>query len=299
MREMDGIIVIDKPQGVTSRDVVNLVAKKFHTSKVGHTGTLDPLATGCLVIAIGQATKIIELLVDHDKTYVAEVKMGYRTDTLDISGQILEKTEVPPLDAKELTRHLEHFVGTYEQEVPLFSAARVNGKKLYQYARAGQEVTLPKRPVTIEEIKLLNLSPDSFTFSCHVSKGTYIRSLIRDIGNELKIPCVMQNLRRTNLGIFSLEDACTIDDLEQDHWKLFSIPEVLKDPVITLNEEEARQVMNGMKLPKRFSGPRGVLLDPKGTLLAIYQEDAKDPTKMRPWKVFQVQQKKLAKSEKI
>ena len=152
---MDGIIVVNKPKGITSRDVVNKACKLLNTKKIGHTGTLDPIATGVLVLCVGKATKLVEVLTKNDKEYIATVKLGILTDTLDTDGTIIEKKQAS-LDKNELENVLKSFIGMYNQEVPIYSAVKINGKKLYEYAREKKEVTLPKRMVEIKDIKLLN-----------------------------------------------------------------------------------------------------------------------------------------------
>lgn len=284
---MDGILVIDKPSGMTSRDVVNIVSKSLNIKKVGHTGTLDPLAEGVLVLAVGKATKIIELLTSEEKEYIAQVQIGLLTDTLDITGEVIETKSIPNNITEILPDVLEKFLGTYEQEVPLYSAVHVNGKRLYQYAREKQQVELPKRQVTIKKIELLDQTSETFTFSCHVSKGTYIRSLIRDIGQELKCPCCMKHLKRTKQGIFSLDDAFTIDDIKNQHYQFIPIQKALSSyPKVIIKKEQVKQVKNGVILPKCFNGQYALLCDEEGCLLAIYQENQKDEKTMRPWKVF-------------
>lgn len=284
---MNGILVINKPSGMTSRDVVNIVSKTLNISKVGHTGTLDPLATGVLVLAVGKATKIIELLTNDEKEYVAEVQLGLSTDTLDVTGNVLENQSVPSNIMSKVEKVLPQFLGTYEQEVPLYSAVRVNGKRLYQYARENQEVTLPKRNVTIKKIELLNKKEDIFTFSCLVSKGTYIRSLIRDIGEKIDVPCCMKSLQRTKQGIFTIDKAYTIENIEKGNYKFISLENALTNyPKVVIEKDDIKKVQNGVQLPKRFEGKLGLLVDEDNNLLAIYQESDKDSSIMRPWKVF-------------
>lgn len=284
---MDGILIIDKPSGMTSRDVVNIVSRKLNTKKVGHIGTLDPIATGVLVIAVGRATKIIELLMEHEKVYIAEVQMGMMTDTIDITGNILSKVDVDSSIIDKVDNILPKFIGTYLQEVPLYSAVRVDGKRLYEYARKNEKVKLPKRNVNITSINLLNKSKDTFSFSCVVSKGTYIRSLIRDIGNELGIPCIMKNLRRTKIGIFSINNACTIEDIENNKFQMIDIKDALSSyPKVIVEKDIAKKVLNGVKLPKVFDGEFALILDKEENLLGIYTIDKKDNTLMKPWKVF-------------
>ena len=156
---MDGIVIIDKPKGYTSREIVDIVGKNYKTRKVGHTGTLDPLATGVLVICIGKATKIVELITSYDKEYIATFKFGVLTDSLDSEGNIINDNKII-LEEGHIKRALKELTGTYMQEVPIYSAVRINGKKLYEYAREGLEVELPKHEVTISSLELLNISEE-------------------------------------------------------------------------------------------------------------------------------------------
>lgn len=281
---MDAIYVIDKPKGLTSRDVVNQMGKILETKHLGHTGTLDPLATGVLVIAVGRATKIIDLLTSTEKEYLAEVKMGLLTDTLDITGNVLEEVEVPSVSFMELEKTLQSFVGKYEQEVPLYSAVRVQGKRLYEYARENQKVALPKREVEISKITLLNLQQDTFSFSVRVSKGTYIRSLIRDIGVKLQIPMSMQNLRRLHQGMFSIEEAIPLAQFTKQT-PGYSCSEVLQRiyPRETISQELVKKVQNGAKITLPREERYLLLYDEQDHLLALYQKEAEH---YRAFKIF-------------
>ena len=183
---MDGVLIVNKEKGVTSRDVVNKICKILNTKKVGHTGTLDPIATGVLVVCVGKATKLVEILTSEDKEYIATVKLGVLTDTLDTDGKVLEEKDVF-IKKEDLVRTLNSFVGFYDQEVPIYSAVKINGKKLYEYARSNIKVDLPKRRVEIKKIELLEFNKDHYKFKVLVSKGTYIRSLIKDINDKNKI----------------------------------------------------------------------------------------------------------------
>lgn len=281
---MDAIYVIDKPKGLTSRDVVNQMGKILGTKHLGHTGTLDPLATGVLVIAVGRATKIIDLLTSTEKEYLAEVKMGLLTDTLDITGNVLEEVEVPSVSFMELEKTLQSFVGKYEQEVPLYSAVRVQGKRLYEYARENQQVALPKREVEISKITLLNLQQDTFSFSVRVSKGTYIRSLIRDIGVKLQIPMSMQNLRRLHQGMFSIDKAIPLEQFTKQT-PGYSCSEVLQRiyPRETISQELVKKVQNGAKITLPRAERYLLLYDEQDHLLALYQKEAEH---YRAFKIF-------------
>lgn len=239
---MDGIVIINKPSGITSRDVVNTISKKLNTKKVGHTGTLDPLAEGVLVVGVNKGTKLVELLTNHEKDYIATVKLGIETDTLDITGTVLKEANVV-VDKDKLINTLNSFNKEYEQTVPVYSAVKINGKKLYEYAREGISVELPKRLVKISNIELLDLSDDTFTFKVHVSKGTYIRSLIKDICDELGVIGTMSKLVRIKQGDYSLEDAIDMDD----DIKITSIDEVLSHlTTIDVDDDLYSKINNGV-----------------------------------------------------
>ena len=189
----NGLLVVNKPKGITSRDVVNKVCRKFNTKSVGHIGTLDPLAEGVLVCLIGKYTKLANILTNHDKEYIASFKLGILTDTLDITGNVL-KEDKKDFNKNEIINALNHFKGTYNQEVPIYSAVKVNGKKLYEYARNNIDVKLPSKIVNIYDIELIDIKDDIITIKCKVSKGTYIRSLIRYIGAFLGTYATMTSL---------------------------------------------------------------------------------------------------------
>ena len=164
---MNGIIVVNKEKGYTSRDVVNIVGKYFGTKKIGHTGTLDPLACGVLVLCIGKGLKLVEMLTNHDKEYIAKVKLGIETDTLDVTGNVINEKEVPNLTKEDIEKVLSEFLGHIKQQVPIFSAIKVNGKKLYEYARNGEEVTLPVKEVDIYNLELISdITDNTFYIKC-------------------------------------------------------------------------------------------------------------------------------------
>ena len=201
----NGLLVVNKPKGMTSRDVVNKVCRKFNTKSVGHIGTLDPLAEGVLVCLIGKYTKLANILTNHDKEYIASFKLGILTDTLDITGNVLKEGK-KEFSKDEITSALNHFKGKYSQEVPIFSAVKVNGKKLYEYARNNIDVKLPSKIVNIYDIELIDIKDDIITIKCKVSKGTYIRSLIRDIGAFLDTYATMTSLDIVTKKIDNEED---------------------------------------------------------------------------------------------
>ena len=285
---MNGIIVINKSIGYTSRDIVNKISKHFNTKKVGHCGTLDPGASGVLVICLGKALKVCELLTGHDKEYIAGVTLGIETDTLDMDGNILKNEDIN-IDDKDIIDAVNSFAGKYSQEVPKYSAVKVNGKKLYEYARANIDVDLPKRDVQIYDISIIdNIVHENgkinFKIKCNVSKGTYIRSLVRDIGNKLGVPAVMSSLVRTKQGNFSIDDSYSLDDIDNDDYKIVDITDVLTGiPVINVDDEIAFKVRNGVILDKFFDSNMAFIKDKDNNLLALYRLDN---DKCRAYKMF-------------
>lgn len=276
---MDGIILINKEKGLTSRDVVNQISKKLKIKKVGHAGTLDPIATGLLVIGVGNGTKILDLLTLDQKEYIATVSIGIQTDTYDITGNILKKQENYQLDKKTLENTLNSFLGSYEQEVPKYSAVKINGKKLYEYARKQEEIELPKRLVTIYQIELLNYNDSEFTFKTLVSKGTYIRSLINDIGLKLNIPMTMKELKRTRSGKFLLENS----NLITDNYNYITIDKALDFKIIELEDEDLlKKVKNGNKINLPYDD-LFLTLKNQDKVLAIYK---KEKFEYKAFKVF-------------
>lgn len=282
---MDGIIVINKPKGITSREVVNKVCKLLNTKKVGHTGTLDPIATGVLVLCVGKATKLVETLTSNDKEYVATVKLGILTDTLDTDGTIIEKKCVN-LDKNKLVNVLNSFIGTYNQEVPIYSAVKVNGKKLYEYARAKKEVTIPKRMVEIKKIKLIEFGNDYYKFKVTVSKGTYIRSLIKDINDKLGIIGVMSDLVRTKQGKFSINNSYTLENMENNNYNVLTITDVLKDEnCVIISNTLFEKVKNGALINNEYNTSMVTFIY-NDSVIAIYKIYDKDKSKLKPYKMF-------------
>lgn len=241
---MQGAIIVNKAPNMTSRDVINILNKKFNTKSIGHTGTLDPIAEGVLVCLIGKYTKLTDILINHDKEYIASFKLGILTDTLDITGKVLKEEKVN-LTKEEIQKKILSFKGTYNQEVPIYSAVKINGKKLYEYARNNEEITLPKREVNIYDIELLNIDNECLTIKTKVSKGTYIRSLIRDIGLKLNTNATMTKLIRTKLDKFTIEESYTLEDIQNDNYKLLSLEDLIDLDTININEEMLFKIKNG------------------------------------------------------
>lgn len=285
---MDGILIVNKEKGYTSRDVVNKVSKILGTKKIGHTGTLDPLATGVLVLCIGEGLKVVELLMNHDKEYIAKFKLGINTDTLDITGKVLNTCD-KKITKEQLLNTLNKFQGLIKQEVPKYSAVKVNGKKLYEYARNNIEVKLPIKEVNIYKLELLNYNEKTMevTISCIVSKGTYIRSLIRDIGSSLGTYATMTELNRTKLGIYDINDSYSLSDIENDKYKMLDIKDIYpEDKKIIINDDNLlKKIKNGMVLDKFYEGKDKMILDKNKNLIAIYTEYS-NKNKVKPWKMF-------------
>lgn len=279
---MNGIIIIDKEKNMTSRDVVNKVSKILGTKKIGHTGTLDPLATGVLVLCVGKATKLVDLITGYDKEYIAKVCLGTLTDTLDITGNIIKEKETN-ITKEEIENTLKSFIPGYEQEVPIYSAVKINGKKLYEYARNGETVELPKRYIKINSIDLISdieyeNGKTYFSFITNVSKGTYIRSLINDIGKKLNTYGTMIELRRTKQGNFKIEESSTINNPE-----IIKIEEILKDYYkVEIDGELYRKISNGVKI-KNEDNKGIVVFTHNKEVIAIYK---KENEYLKPYKMF-------------
>ena len=272
LKDFGTILYINKPTGITSFDVVEKISRVFGIKRVGHTGTLDPLATGVLIVTVGKACRIVDLLTSSDKEYIAGVELGYNTDTLDIEGNIINKCEVK--DNLNIEEALLSFKKTYLQEVPIYSAVKVNGKKLYEYAREGIEVDLPKKEVTIKEIELLENNNNRFKFKCLVTKGCYIRSLINDICNSLNTLGTMTSLERTKQGIISIDDTITMNDLNIDNIKLHSILDVLDYKKIIVEDNLLKKISNGMKINNDWNiTDKVIFIDKNNKLIAIYKEE--------------------------
>lgn len=267
---MNGFFLIDKPSGMTSRDVVNMVSKTYREKKVGHAGTLDPLATGVLIVAIGRATKLLPILTNHDKTYQVTVQIGKSTDTLDITGEVLE-TSNQTCSKERIEEALSHFVGTYNQEVPKYSAVSIAGKRLYQYAREGKEIVLPSRQVTIDKIDLNDYQEQEFTFTVSVSKGTYIRSLVRDIGIFLACPMTISKLRRLKQGNVTIDQCISLETIT-DRKQIQSYSDLFSEiPCYEIKEEDLLRVKNGNAIHNPHFRGR-VFLTHQKKIIALYKE---------------------------
>lgn len=259
-----GYVVIDKPAGWTSHDVVARVRRIVDEKRVGHAGTLDPAAVGVLPIAIGNATKTIEYLADADKTYIADITLGRTTDSFDIEGTLIEVRDTTQLSRGEVERALTQFRGPQLQRPPMHSAIKIDGQPLYERARKGEEIEVPSRPVIISSLKLLEWNSPVARVEIRCSKGTYVRSLARDIGELLGTGAFLSRLVRTRVGGFDILDATSLTTLDksiqQGHWDTVSWhPDVamLGHPALILNASDRDDWLFGRTL--QSSGAKGIV----------------------------------------
>lgn len=272
---MSKVIYVDKPEGITSFDVCYKLRKVFNTKAIGHTGTLDPLASGVMIVLVDKATKANQFLVGDDKEYVAEVMYGYQTDTLDKDGQIIKKEDFKVPDPKDLNAVLDSYIKTYDQEPPLTSAIKVKGKKLYEYQRQGLKVEIPKRKVTIYDLTLLEAKDDCFSFKVKVSSGTYIRSLIRDILDDLGLIGTLVSLRRISVGNIEVKDCDKLDAILEGRYHTHSLYDVLASRYEVYEFEDDKAIRNGKKI--KIDTPNDEVLITKDKIaLAIYRREDKD-----------------------
>ena len=270
---MNGVVVLDKPEGKTSHDMVNFMRRLTGIRRIGHTGTLDPMATGVLPICIGSAAKAADMLMLADKRYTAELTLGITTDTEDISGNVITRENVS-VEKHKTEEAVKSFVGESEQIPPMYSAIKQNGKKLYELARQGIEVEREKRKITIFSIDILDISENTLKIDVHCSKGTYIRTLCADIGKKLGTGACMTSLRRTASGRFTEKDAFTPDELS-----IMNVEDaVIKTdrlfaeyPEIHLNEKQTKSIVNGVRMTWRggHEGQRYRLYDMNNSFLCI------------------------------
>ena len=267
---MNGVLFINKPEGLTSRDVVNQIAKIYQTKKVGHTGTLDPLASGVLLVCLGKYTKLVDKLTSYEKEYEATMKLGIKTDTKDITGKVLE-TEQKVISKEKIAACFQNFPKSYEQTVPIYSAVKVKGKKLYEYAREGKDIPLPTRQIEIKSLLLEEIKNGEITFKTVVSKGTYIRSLIEDLAEGMGTFAVMTHLKRTKQGNVFLEDCLSLDDISKNT-PLKTLEDLFSYPKFSLDEESYRLFLNGNKLSLK-SEEETLFVTYRGEVLGIYAKD--------------------------
>lgn len=277
---MDGIIIIDKEKGYTSHDIIAILRKVLNIKKIGHIGTLDPNATGVLPILIGQATKISKYLIEHDKTYISKIAFGEERDTGDIEGKVIETKDTSKLNLQKenIEEVLNMFLGKQKQIPPMYSAIKVNGKKLYEYARENKEVEVQKRDIEIYSIKLLDIGKDEITFEVKCSKGTYIRTLCEDIAEKLGTVGYMKDLRRVEIDKFNIQNGIKIGDIKENielaRANLITIEEVFKEiEDILIGNKELEQFLNGVMITKnKEDGLYKIYSDNKFIGLGIIKE---------------------------
>lgn len=246
---MDGLLIINKPKGYTSHDIVNIVKKQLNITKVGHAGTLDPNATGVLPVLIGNATKISKYLIEHDKVYIAELKLGEKSSTGDLEGEIIEKKSVPKLNEDQIKDTLKLFLGKQQQIPPMYSSIKINGKKAYEYARKGLKVEMEPREIEIMNISLIKFQDNIITFKVKCSKGTYIRVLCEDIAKSLGTVGLMKELCRIKVNEFDIKNSVTLNDIKNGNVQVINIEEIFKlQSCIKLNNRETKLFLNGVKL---------------------------------------------------
>ncbi len=273
---MSSVIYLNKAPGMTSFDVCFGLRKVFATKTIGHTGTLDPMAKGVMIILVDKATKANQFLSGTDKEYIASVEYGYETDTLDKEGNIVKKEDYKPLSKEELEGLLKGFIGTYTQEPPLTSAIKVDGMKLYEYQRKAIPVDIPKRPVTISDIELLDYSDEGFTFRCSVSAGTYIRALVRDMLAIKGMIGTLVDLERTRVGNVRITDCDKYEDILEGKYTAHSLYEVLSPLYEVVEYDNPADIKNGKRIFINSDAEK-VLIVHKKEVLAIYKKTAEGP----------------------
>ncbi len=268
---MDKILLINKKENITSYDVIKAVKRIFHTKKVGHCGTLDPFASGLLIVGVNQATKIMPYLETSFKEYIAEIKFGSKTDTLDLTGNVIKTSKVCKCSDDKINQVLNKFLGEITQVPPIYSAIHVNGRHLYEYARNNEDVDIPKRNVFIYDLKLLENNMDSIKIYVKCSKGTYIRTLGEDIANALNNDGHLISLIRTKIGNLSLDMATSYDDLINNNFKAYDIKDVLDFKQINdLSNNKLIRVYNGQNITLINENAKNVLIMDDNKGIAVY-----------------------------
>ena len=271
---MDGFIIVNKPKDMTSHAVCNKIRSIMHTKKVGHSGTLDPLATGVLVVAVGKATKLINYLENQDKTYVAEALFGIQTDSYDILGNVLNKDDLSNPTDSEIDTQLEILKGSETQIPPIYSAIKVNGKKLYDYAKNGEMVEILPRKIKIHSLRRVsNIIDKKVSIEVSANKGFYVRSLINDLGTMLNTYAVMSNLIRTKAGKYDISISQTLEEIKENGPIIHSIEDTFSHlKRIDVNDYMAKLVLNGVILDERqFSLNEMFKIYHNDKLIAIYE----------------------------
>lgn len=267
------VLYIDKPKGITSFGVCNKIKHVLHTKKIGHTGTLDPNATGLMIILCDEATKANQFLVSDIKEYLGVCKIGVSTDTLDIEGNVLASKSVKMPSKEEIEYVFGSFIGKYSQIPPMTSAIKVGGKKLYEYQREGKEIELKPRTVEIYELELLDINDDEFSFRAKVSSGTYIRSLLKDVLDALEIIGTLKELRRTKINDVTVDKANSLEDVLNGNYKTFDLYDVLKNRYYTYIADDPKWIMDGKPLKLDLSQNEILVVDKNNKCLAVYRKE--------------------------
>ena len=267
----DGIILVNKRKDWTSRDVVNKACRLLNTKKIGHCGTLDPFATGILILGVNKGTKILQFLENGRKKYIAKLKLGVLTETLDITGKEVENVPFETYEKSKIIEVLQSFLGKSMQLTPKYSARKVDGKKLYEYARQGIEIEDIYREIEVFNIGLIEYNDDCFTFLAEVSKGTYIRQLGLDIAKKLGTAGILEELERISVGNFTLDQAIDVEEISYD--KIYDYNKSLDFmPIVTANRELLKMVSNGMTIRLNSNEEIVLIKNDKNENLAVYQK---------------------------
>jgi len=305
----DGVLIVDKPEGMSSTEVVEHVKRRLRVKKAGHGGTLDPFATGVLPICLGRGTKIAQFILEGDKEYEGHFELGLETETYDITGEVVERRPVPELSLEEIQKVFDEYVGVIEQAPPAFSAAKLHGRPLYKYAREGLKVEKPPKKVEILVFEALKYEPPYVYFRIYCSKGTYIRSLVHEVGQRLGCGATLVKLRRLRKGPFTIEQAISLKRLDEEaedrrleRWIIPPARALEFIPALTLGPEVARRIRNGrplavsavanmirlQKVPQKPRVPWLRLVTPDGSLVAVveYPQDLNQMGNVKMVRVF-------------
>lgn len=277
---MNGIIIVNKEKGMTSHDVVSKLRRILKTKKVGHAGTLDPMASGVLVCLINQATKLSNFLVTEKKEYIATFKLGEATTTQDLEGDIIDQKEYQnDVSYEQLVTTLYSFLGKSIQTPSIYSAIKVKGKKLYEYARNNEEVEIPSREIIIYEMELLSFEKNIIKLRVKCSSGTYIRTLCYDIANKLNYPGVLIDLQRTEVGKFTLADSYLLDEIALGEYKVIDLPDAFDYPIKELTTQQYQDVRNGKTL--EIDIETYFFVSYRDEIVALYQPSVNGVAKMQ------------------
>lgn len=270
---MDGVLLVNKEEGLTSFDVVRRIKKSLNTKKVGHCGTLDPLAKGLLVVTVGKALKISRFIEADEKEYIATIKLGERTATLDREGEVIEKKEISSFSNKDINKVFSSLIGVIKQKPPIYSAIQINGKRLYEYARENIEVEIKEREIEIKELELLDYNNEFIKYRVVCSKGTYVRVLCETVANKLNNIGYMYDLVRTRIGKLNLDSSYTLENIENGNYRLIDIESSLSNfVVLTLKDRDLYKASNGNVLDFYIEGNILVVNENKETI-ALYEGD--------------------------